>query len=63
PDWHCAFDMDAEAAVVARKKILDMIATERIASAGYHMPFPSVGYVEKQGSGYRWVPVSYQFDV
>jgi len=63
PDWHCAFDMDAEAAVVARKNILDMIATDKIASAGYHMPFPAVGYVEKQGSGYRWVPASYQLDL
>lgn len=63
PDWHCAFDMDAEAAVISRKKILDMIATEKIASAGYHMPFPAVGYVEKQGSGYRWVPASYQLDL
>ncbi|MDH3579733.1 MAG: MBL fold metallo-hydrolase [Hyphomicrobiales bacterium] len=63
PDWHCAFDMDAEKAVVARKKILDMIATEKIASAGYHMPFPAVGYVEKKGSGYQWVPASYQLDL
>lgn len=63
PDWHCAFDMDAEAAVIARKNILDMIAADKIASAGYHMPFPAVGFVEKQGSGYRWVPASYQLDL
>lgn len=63
PDWHCAFDMDAEKAVTARKKILDMIATDKIASAGYHMPFPAVGYVEKKGSGYLWVPASYQLDL
>lgn len=63
PDWHCAFDMDAEKAVTARKKILDMIATDGIPSAGYHMPFPAVGYVEKKGSGYLWVPASYQLDL
>lgn len=63
PDWHCVFDMDAEAAVATRKKILDMIATDKIASAGYHMPFPAVGFVEKQGSGYKWVPASYQLDL
>jgi hypothetical protein len=55
--------MDAEAAVIARKKILDMIATENIPSAGYHMPFPAVGYVERQGSGFRWVPASYQLEL
>lgn len=63
PDWHCAFDMDADKAVETRKKVLDMIATDKVASSGYHMPFPAVGYVEKHGSGYRWVPESYQLDL
>lgn len=63
PDWHCAFDMDAEAAVVTRKKVLDMVATDKIPAAGYHMPFPAVGYVEKKDSGYLWVPAAYQLDL
>jgi len=63
PDWHCAFDMDADKAAATRKKVLDMIAADKIPSAGYHMPFPAVGYVEKEGSGYRWVPASYQLDL
>ena len=60
PDWHVRFDMDKEKAVAARKKILGMAATDRIPVTGYHMPFPAVGFVEKQGEGYRWVPASYQ---
>lgn len=63
PDWHCGFDMDAEKAVETRKKVLDMIAADRVPASGYHMPFPAVGYVEKNGSGYRWVPASYQLDL
>ena len=63
PDWHCVFDMDAEAAVVTRKKILDMVATDKIPAAGYHMPFPAVGYVDKKGAGFQWVPASYQLDL
>jgi hypothetical protein len=27
------------------------------------MPFPSVGFVEKQGTGYRFVPKTCQFDI
>jgi len=27
------------------------------------MPFPAVGYAEKQDVGYRFVPKSYQFDI
>ncbi|MEN0001130.1 MAG: MBL fold metallo-hydrolase, partial [Pseudomonadota bacterium] len=30
---------------------------------GYHMPFPSVGYVEAVGGGYRWIPETYQLDI
>ncbi|MCG8558710.1 MAG: MBL fold metallo-hydrolase [Hyphomicrobiales bacterium] len=63
PDWHCAFDMDADKAVTARKKVLDMIATDKIAAAGYHMPFPAVGFVDKKGAGYRWVQATYQLDL
>lgn len=60
PDWHVKFDMDKEAAAATRKKVFDMVAAERIPFAGYHMPFPAVGFVEKQGPGYRFIPTSYQ---
>jgi hypothetical protein len=40
-----------------------MIASEKIAFLGYHMPFPAVGFVERQDGGYRFVPKTYQFDI
>jgi hypothetical protein len=40
-----------------------MVASEQIAVAGLHKPFPSVGFVEKSGTSYRLVPVSYQFNL
>jgi glyoxylase-like metal-dependent hydrolase (beta-lactamase superfamily II) len=60
PDWHVRFDADKEAAAATRKRLFDQAATDRIAVTGYHMPFPAVGYIEKSGSAYRWVPASYQ---
>ncbi len=60
PDWHVGFDTDKDLAVKTRRTILDMAATDRIPATGYHMPFPAIGYVEKSGDGYRWVPASYQ---
>lgn len=60
PDWEVKFDMDKEAATGARRKILDMLASTRTPMIGYHMPFPAAGYVETRGSGFRFVPVSYQ---
>ncbi|PPD00562.1 MAG: MBL fold metallo-hydrolase [Hyphomicrobium sp.] len=64
PDWHCAFDVDKAQAALTRQRIFEMAATEKFPVVGYHMPFPSMGYVERlQGSGFRWVPHSYQLNL
>ncbi|WP_454848304.1 MBL fold metallo-hydrolase [Rhizobium binxianense] len=63
PDWEVRFDMDKAQAAASRRKVFDMIATEKIAFLGYHMPFPAVGFVERQETGYRFVPKTYQFDI
>ncbi len=51
PEWEVRFDMDKAAAAATRKKVFDMIATDKLAFLGYHMPFPSVGYVETARPG------------
>ena len=58
PEWEVRFDADKEAAAASRRKVLDMIANDRIPAIGYHMPFPAVGYVDASGddAAYRWVP-------
>lgn len=63
PDWEVRFDMDKAMAAETRKKVFDMIAADKVAFLGYHMPFPSVGYAEKLETGYRFVPKTYQFDL
>ncbi|MFY0612151.1 MAG: MBL fold metallo-hydrolase [Hyphomicrobiaceae bacterium] len=63
PEWHVIFDMDKAAAIASRKKILAMVAADKVPATGYHMPFPAIGYVEQQGDAFRWVPHSYQLDL
>ena len=63
PDWEVRFDMDKEKAAAARRRVLGMIAAERMPMIGYHMPFPSLGYVDVAGDGFRWVPESYQLNL
>ncbi len=63
PDWEVRFDADKTKAASTRKRVFDMIATDRLPFIGYHMPFPAVGFVEKRGQGYRFVPETYQFEV
>jgi len=61
PEWEVKFDMDKEAAAATRKRLLGMLAAERIPFVGYHMPFPGTGFVETRGEGgFRYVPTSYQ---
>jgi len=57
PSWVIQFDMDGAAAEATRRKIYDMLAAEKMMVQGFHYPFPSVGYIEKAGSGYRVIPV------
>lgn len=63
PDLHLDVDDDKEKAAATRKRILDMAATDRLFVAGYHMPLPGLGWVEKTGNGYRWVQHSYQMNL
>ncbi|MCL4187521.1 MAG: MBL fold metallo-hydrolase [Rhodobacteraceae bacterium] len=61
PDWEVRFDADKAQAAATRRRLLGMLASERIPVIGYHMPFPAIGHVEAQGDGFRYVPASYQF--
>jgi glyoxylase-like metal-dependent hydrolase (beta-lactamase superfamily II) len=63
PEWHAFFDMDKAAGAATRRRIYEMAAKERIPVVGYHSSFPSVGFVQGIGAGYRWVPVTYQLRV
>ena len=61
PDWEVRFDQDKAAAAATRKKLLGMVAADKIPLIGYHMPFPGVGYVTEAGPGsYHYVPATYQ---
>ncbi|MDB5554755.1 MAG: metallo-beta-lactamase family protein [Rhizobium sp.] len=63
PDWEVRFDADKAAAAASRRKVFDLIAAEKLPFVGYHMPYPAAGFVEKVGNGYRYVPVTYQFEI
>jgi glyoxylase-like metal-dependent hydrolase (beta-lactamase superfamily II) len=57
PEWAIAFDVDQEAAVVTRKRVLDMVSTDSLLVAGMHLPFPGIGHVTREGSTYGYVPM------
>jgi glyoxylase-like metal-dependent hydrolase (beta-lactamase superfamily II) len=63
PEWYFDMDDDKDKAVATRKRMLDMLASERLMFASFHFPFPGIGWIEKSAGGYRWVPQSYQLNL
>jgi glyoxylase-like metal-dependent hydrolase (beta-lactamase superfamily II) len=59
PDWHVMFDSDPVRAAESRRKFYDMAAVEKALVAGFHFPFPALGHVEKDGTGYRLAPIAW----
>jgi glyoxylase-like metal-dependent hydrolase (beta-lactamase superfamily II) len=59
PEWQVMFDSEPEKAAATRRRIYDMASAEKILVSGYHFPFPGLGYVEKAGTGYRFVPAAW----
>jgi glyoxylase-like metal-dependent hydrolase (beta-lactamase superfamily II) len=57
PERSVAFDTDPPAALANRKRVLDMVTTDRLLFSGGHLPFPALGHATKSGSGYVFVPV------
>lgn len=61
PSVTIAFDADQDTARATRAKVLDMVATDGLKVAGAHIEFPGMGYLSKDGSGYRWEPAPYPY--
>lgn len=62
PDWSPIVDFDGPDAVVTRKRMLDLAASERMQVSFYHAPFPATGHIVRLGAGYDLVPAVWQSD-
>jgi glyoxylase-like metal-dependent hydrolase (beta-lactamase superfamily II) len=56
PDRSISFDTDQAMAIAARKKVFDMVVSDRLMVAGAHLPFPGLGHVAKASAGYAYLP-------
>lgn len=59
PDWSAIFDMDADGARATRRRLLDMAASEKSRVHFYHAPFPSNGFISRDGNGFQLVPAQW----
>jgi glyoxylase-like metal-dependent hydrolase (beta-lactamase superfamily II) len=55
PSWRVPVDLEPDRAIATRMRLLDQLATEKTRIIGSHLPFPGTGFVEREGSGYRFV--------
>ncbi|MEW7000505.1 MBL fold metallo-hydrolase [Serratia ureilytica] len=59
PKVAISFDSDAKAAVAQRLRVFGDSARQNELVGGAHLSFPGLGYLNRQGEGYSWVPLNY----
>jgi len=57
PDTVVVYDLDKRQAVASRKRILDMAASERLATAGADVSAPGLGHVVRKGAAFAFEPM------
>lgn len=61
PDW-CAShwaDFDWDEVIHSRRKLYEWAAVEHSTVLAFHFdPFPSLGYIEQAGEGWKWLPAN-----
>jgi glyoxylase-like metal-dependent hydrolase (beta-lactamase superfamily II) len=61
PEWGFNGDTDIELATATRKQVLADLTTNHQKVFGYHLPWPGIGHIRKQGDGYEWVAETYAY--
>jgi glyoxylase-like metal-dependent hydrolase (beta-lactamase superfamily II) len=56
PDVTILFDVDPPQAAATRRRVFDMVATEKTHIAGMHLHFPGTAHLGREGNGYRLFP-------
>jgi glyoxylase-like metal-dependent hydrolase (beta-lactamase superfamily II) len=60
PEVCMEFDTDADAAAATRRRVFDMVATDRLAVTGMHLHFPGFSHLVRRSSGYQLIPEAWE---
>lgn len=63
PEVTVSFDVDGEAAIATRRRVLGWVATDRLLVAGMHIHFPGFLHVVRNGDGFEGVPERWQYEM
>ncbi|CAB3754730.1 MBL fold metallo-hydrolase [Paraburkholderia solisilvae] len=61
PEWQNGFEHEPEVAVDVRIALLNEAADTGALLAAAHIAFPSIGHIAKNGTGFRFVPVPWDY--
>lgn len=56
PKSRFGYDTNPELAIESRARLIERAASDRTKLLGYHWTHPGLGYAERVGAGYRYVP-------
>jgi glyoxylase-like metal-dependent hydrolase (beta-lactamase superfamily II) len=60
PEVCMAFDSDTSAAEATRRRVFDMVATDKLMVTGMHLHFPGFSRLVKRGTGYQLMPAAWE---
>ncbi len=60
PEVCMAFDSDKAQAEATRRRVFDMVTTDRLMVTGMHLHFPGFAHVVRAGAGYRLIPMAWE---
>ena len=60
PEVGIAYDIDSPAAIKAREALFETLAANKTLVAGAHMPWPGLGRLRKETTGYTWLPIPFK---
>lgn len=61
PEWSSKADVDPISVKASRKRILDKVSNENLLVAGAHTNFPGFGRIVKNGKGYDWKDIPFEW--
>jgi glyoxylase-like metal-dependent hydrolase (beta-lactamase superfamily II) len=56
PEWPVGSDLDRGLGAATRRRLLGMLASERLPLIGFHLAWPGQGMVERRDAGFRFIP-------
>ena len=60
PEVSMVVDTDPDAAAATRRRVFDMVASERHLVTGMHLHYPGFGHIARDGASYKFVPEAWR---